>query len=60
MRTRRALAAATFALVVALASAGCSAVGTNGIYDMPLPGGADLGDHPYRVTVEFADRKSVV
>lgn len=55
MRTRRALAAATFALVVALASAGCSAVGTNGIYDMPLPGGADLGDHPYRVTVEFAD-----
>ena len=51
MRIRRALAAAAFALV----AAGCSTVGTNGIYDMPLPGGADLGDHPYRVTVQFAD-----
>jgi phospholipid/cholesterol/gamma-HCH transport system substrate-binding protein len=40
--------------VLALAT-GCSTVGTNGIYDMPLPGGADLGDHPYRVTVQFAD-----
>lgn len=48
---RRVLAAVT---VVVLA-AGCSAVGSNGIYDMPLPGGADLGDHPYRVTVQFAD-----
>jgi len=26
-----------------------------GVYDLPLPGGADLGDHPYRVTVRFAD-----
>lgn len=26
-----------------------------GVYDVPLPGGADLGDHPYHVTVEFAD-----
>lgn len=40
------------ALVLA---AGCSGVGTDGIYDLPLPGGADLGDHPYRVTVQFAD-----
>ncbi len=29
--------------------AGCS------LYDTPLPGGADLGDHPYHVTVQFAD-----
>jgi phospholipid/cholesterol/gamma-HCH transport system substrate-binding protein len=43
------------ALAAALLVAGCSSVGTNGIYDMPLPGGADLGDHPYRVTVQFAD-----
>jgi len=28
---------------------GCS------LYDTPLPGGADLGDHPYHVTVQFAD-----
>ncbi|HEY7597878.1 MAG TPA: MCE family protein [Actinophytocola sp.] len=48
---RRVLAA----LAVAVLAAGCSAVGSNGIYDMPLPGGADLGDHPYRVTVQFAD-----
>ncbi len=34
---------------------GCTSDGMSGIYDMPLPGGADLGDHPYRVTVEFAD-----
>jgi phospholipid/cholesterol/gamma-HCH transport system substrate-binding protein len=43
------------ALLAALLVTGCSSVGTNGIYDMPLPGGADLGDHPYRVTVQFAD-----
>jgi phospholipid/cholesterol/gamma-HCH transport system substrate-binding protein len=48
---RRVLAACA----AVLALAGCTATGTNGIYDVPLPGGADLGDHPYRVTVEFAD-----
>jgi phospholipid/cholesterol/gamma-HCH transport system substrate-binding protein len=47
---RRALIAAALLL-----AAGCSSVGTDGIYDLPLPGGADLGDHPYRVTVQFAD-----
>ncbi|WP_405749646.1 MCE family protein [Streptomyces sp. NBC_00012] len=26
-----------------------------GIDQVPLPGGADLGDHPYEVTAEFAD-----
>jgi phospholipid/cholesterol/gamma-HCH transport system substrate-binding protein len=26
-----------------------------GVYDLPLPGGADLGSHPYHVTVQFAD-----
>ena len=36
-------------------AAGCTSTGVNGIYDLPLPGGADLGDHAYRVTVEFAD-----
>lgn len=25
------------------------------LYDTPLPGGADLGDRPYHVTVQFAD-----
>ncbi|WP_299534701.1 MCE family protein [uncultured Streptomyces sp.] len=26
-----------------------------GIEQLPLPGGADLGDHPYEVTADFAD-----
>ncbi|MEV4317646.1 MCE family protein [Actinocrispum sp. NPDC049592] len=26
-----------------------------GIYDLPLPGGADLGDHPYTVKAQFRD-----
>jgi phospholipid/cholesterol/gamma-HCH transport system substrate-binding protein len=33
-------------------AAGC---GFTGIYDLPLPGGADVGDHPYRVKVQFSD-----
>ena len=42
------------ALVMAAAAllTGC---GFRGLYDVALPGGADLGSHPYRVVVEFAD-----
>ncbi|MFB9690916.1 MCE family protein [Amycolatopsis plumensis] len=46
--------------VTALA-AGCCLVLTGcsgefkGVYDLSLPGGADVGDHPYHVTVQFAD-----
>jgi phospholipid/cholesterol/gamma-HCH transport system substrate-binding protein len=40
---------------VVMFAAGCTSTGVSGVYDLPLPGGADLGDHPYRVTVEFAD-----
>ncbi|MGW5643108.1 MCE family protein [Saccharopolyspora sp. NPDC003752] len=29
--------------------------GSQGVYDMPLPGGADLGSDPYEVKVRFAD-----
>ncbi|MCS7475394.1 MCE family protein [Umezawaea endophytica] len=42
---------ARWGLVAVLALGGCS----GGLYDVPLPGGADLGDHPYRITAEFAD-----
>ncbi len=38
-----------------LTLAGCSAGEFKGVYDLPLPGGADVGDHPYSVTVQFAD-----
>lgn len=37
--------------VVVLLS-GCSFSGAS---DLPLPGGADLGEHPYRVVADFAD-----
>ncbi|HEX3590074.1 MAG TPA: MCE family protein [Pseudonocardiaceae bacterium] len=42
-------------LGVALLTAGCGSGGFGGIYDIPLPGGADLGSHPYQVTAQFGD-----
>lgn len=38
------------ACVVAVTISGCG-----GIYDVPLPGGADLGDDPIHVSIEFDD-----
>lgn len=35
--------------------AGCGSGGFSGAYELPLPGGADLGDHPYRVVAHFGD-----
>jgi phospholipid/cholesterol/gamma-HCH transport system substrate-binding protein len=35
--------------------AGCGSGGFNGIYNVPLPGGAKLGSHPFKVTAEFSD-----
>ncbi|HET9138482.1 MCE family protein [Actinophytocola sp.] len=40
------------AVLVCALVAGC---GSGGLYDVALPGGPDVGDHPYRVTAEFAD-----
>lgn len=42
-------------LVGVLVLASCSDGGFSGLYNTPLPGGADLGDHPYRVTAQFSD-----
>ncbi len=53
-----ALAAATGLAVAALA--GCGSGGFNGIYSVPLPGGAQLGSHPFQVTAEFADAGDLV
>jgi phospholipid/cholesterol/gamma-HCH transport system substrate-binding protein len=47
MRFRMAALASTTALVLS----GC----TFDVYDLPLPGGADVGDDPYNVTVQFRD-----
>ncbi|GHH37595.1 MCE family protein [Lentzea cavernae] len=41
--------------VTALVLAGCGSGGFDGVYNMPLPGGADVGDHPYRVKAQFKD-----
>jgi len=35
--------------------AGCGSGGFSGVYELPLPGGADLGAHPYRVVAHFGD-----
>jgi phospholipid/cholesterol/gamma-HCH transport system substrate-binding protein len=48
-RRRRLLALAVASTTVL---SGC---GFSGLYSAPLPGGADLGDHPYTVTIQFAD-----
>ncbi|ANZ37569.1 ABC transporter substrate-binding protein [Lentzea guizhouensis] len=34
---------------------GCGSGGFDGVYNLPLPGGADVGDHPYRVKARFKD-----
>lgn len=48
----RSLLAASGACVVALTVTSC---GSTGIYAVPLPGGADLGSDPTRLTVQFDD-----
>ncbi|MGP4019602.1 MCE family protein [Saccharopolyspora sp. 5N708] len=52
MTRRRALGAGLLATVLV---SGCTATGFSGLYNAPLPGGAELGDDPYRVTAHFAD-----
>jgi phospholipid/cholesterol/gamma-HCH transport system substrate-binding protein len=46
---------AVLAVTAATVLGGCSGSEFGGVYDLPLPGGADLGDHPYEVHVEFKD-----
>jgi len=43
---------AAAALLSTLALTGC---GFHGLYSAPLPGGADLGSHPYHVLIDFSD-----
>jgi phospholipid/cholesterol/gamma-HCH transport system substrate-binding protein len=42
------------ATATALLTSGCG-VFSGGLRGVDLPGGADLGDHPYRLVVEFSD-----
>jgi phospholipid/cholesterol/gamma-HCH transport system substrate-binding protein len=50
--TRRLSRLAAVLLAASTALAGC---GFHGLYDVSLPGGADLGSNPYRIKVDFAD-----
>jgi phospholipid/cholesterol/gamma-HCH transport system substrate-binding protein len=54
------IAAVAVSAVTAVCVAGCSSGGFNGIYSLPLPGGASLGSHPYRVTAEFSNVSDLV
>jgi phospholipid/cholesterol/gamma-HCH transport system substrate-binding protein len=59
LRRWPALGAVAAALI--LAATGCSSGGGfNGIYSLPLPGGASLGSHPFRVTAQFTDVADLV
>lgn len=51
-RLRRGAAAVAGLVAVAVGATACSG---NGLYDVNLPGGADLGSHPYTVTAQFTD-----
>ena len=43
------------AAALAAATLGLSGCGFHGLYSASLPGGANLGSHPYTVTIQFAD-----
>ncbi|CAG7630900.1 MCE family protein [Actinacidiphila bryophytorum] len=51
-RTKRSTAVAAAGALLGLTLGGCS---FGGVQSLPLPGGADLGSHPYTVKAQFAD-----
>lgn len=56
MRTQRSLARRTKVAAVACAAGALLLSGCDfDVYSLPLPGGADLGEDPYTVKVEFRD-----
>lgn len=52
MRRRGAVAASAAAAAMALG--GCGVL-SGGVYETPLPGGADVGSNPLRITADFED-----
>lgn len=56
----KALAGIALAVVCGVTLSGCSAPSFSGIEDLPLPGGADLGPHPYEIRAEFNDVLNLV
>ncbi|MDQ3577319.1 MAG: MCE family protein [Actinomycetota bacterium] len=49
------MAVLKIAALLTATALGVSGCGFTGIYDIPLPGGADLGDNPYSIKVQFRD-----
>lgn len=60
LRKRKLIGTAALAGALAIAASGCGSGGFNGIYSLPLPGGASLGSHPYTVTAEFSNVDDLV
>ncbi|MEV6547266.1 MlaD family protein [Streptomyces sp. NPDC051597] len=58
-RAGLALCAAAVVTGLAIVPGGLGPPSFRGIEDLPLPGGADLGSHPYRVTAVFKDVTSL-
>ncbi|MER5359270.1 MCE family protein [Streptomyces sp. NPDC002785] len=54
-RTTGLVAVLAVGVGLALVVTGAGLPTFTGIDQVPLPGGADLGDHPYEITAEFAD-----
>jgi phospholipid/cholesterol/gamma-HCH transport system substrate-binding protein len=55
VRTRQVRRSAAAVAVAVLVSSGLTGCGFKGLYQTTLPGGADVGKHPYRVLVDFAN-----
>jgi phospholipid/cholesterol/gamma-HCH transport system substrate-binding protein len=60
LRKRKLIGTAALAGALAITASGCGSGGFNGIYSLPLPGGASLGSHPYTVTAEFQNADDLV
>lgn len=56
----RVSAAALLGCLLLLAAPVLSSCGFRGVSSLPLPGGADLGDHPHVVKAEFSDVLNLV
>lgn len=50
----------TMLLAAALLTSGCGISEFKGVYSLPLPGGADVGDDPYTVKVRFRNVTDLV
>lgn len=57
-RRKRGIVAGAVLTATAMLSTACGQF--EGIYDLPLPGGADTGNNPYHVTVRFTDALNLV